>query len=195
MRSWGFLCAVACLLSVNSKPIPIAPPAVNNSVRLFQQISADLAPYAAGIDRSMVDKMYCSCVGPSFRVQIKGNELYIAGETHGFQSRNRNVKLALLEVARSFPDLPEVDFVLGSDDFSASESGVGGPIFAQVCMTADKMWKPPYHSCHLALSRENPDAASMHAMPVPQQARRSLPANAIMQGLLLSSALMYGGRH
>ena len=80
----------------------------------------------------MVDSMYCSSIGPSFRVQIKGQEVYIAGETRGFQSRNRNVKLALLEAARTFQDLPDADFILGSDDFSASESGVGGPIFAQV---------------------------------------------------------------
>ena len=114
--------------------------AFNTSNRLFQQISADLAPYAAGVDKSMVDSMYCSSIGPSFRVQIRDQEIYIAGETRGFHSRNRNVKLALLEVARTFQDLPDVDFVLGSDDFSASESGVGGPIFAQVLRDFPRDW-------------------------------------------------------
>ena len=124
MPSWSCLCAVACFASVSCI-------AFDTNHSLFHQISVDLAPYAAGVDKSMVDSMYCSSRDPGFRVQIKNQDIYIAGEVRGFQSRNRNIKLALLEVARTFQNLSDVDFVLGSNDFSAS-SGVGGPMFAQV---------------------------------------------------------------
>ena len=106
---------------------------------LFQQIAADLLPYTkCGISQAMVDGVYCGIQDPGFRVQIKHNKVYIAGEVKGFQSRNRNVKLALLDMASHYKQLPDVDFVVGTADFSASEvrpvPGMteGGPVFAQV---------------------------------------------------------------
>ena len=106
---------------------------------LFQQIAADLAPYAkCGISQAMIDGVYCGIQDPGFRVQIKHNKVYIAGEVKGFQSRNRNVKLALLDMASHYKRLPDVDFVVGTADFSASEvrpvlgMTEGGPVFAQV---------------------------------------------------------------
>lgn len=112
-----------------------SPPAPH----LFEQIAADLAPYAAcGISKAMIDGVYCGIQDPGFRVQIKRNKVFIAGEVKGFQSRNRNIKLALLDLASHYTKLPDVDFVVGTADFTASEvhpvPGMkeGGPIFAQV---------------------------------------------------------------
>lgn len=111
----------------------------NTTTQLFSQIAADLAPFAAsGISTAMVDGVYCGIQDPGFRVQIKHNKMYIVGEVEGFQSRNRNVKLALLDVARQYQQLPDVDLVLGTADFSASEvhnvpgMAAGGPVLAQV---------------------------------------------------------------
>lgn len=109
---------------------------------LYQQIDTDLAPYKArGINKSMVDGVFCGIRDPGFRVQIKNQEVYIVGEVRGFQSRNRNIKLALIDMASHHKDLPDVDFVMGTYDWTATEvqpvSGMeeGGPIFAQVCRT------------------------------------------------------------
>lgn len=38
----------------------------------------------------------------------------MVGEVEGFQSRNRNIKLALVDVAAEYTDLPDVDFVVGT---------------------------------------------------------------------------------
>ncbi len=123
-----FLCiaGLARSLTLNS-----SVPLFDSTSKLFKQISADLAPYAAGINSTMVDSVYCSTRAPGFRLQIKNQEVFIAGEVHGFQSRNRNIKLALLEVASHFADLPDIDLVIGSDDFSAEDHGHSGPILAQ----------------------------------------------------------------
>ena len=106
---------------------------------LYRQIDADLAPYKArGINKSMVDGVFCGIRDPGFRVQIKNQEVYIVGEVKGFQSRNRNLKLALIDMASHHKDLPDADFVMGTYDWTATEvqsvAGMedGGPVFAQV---------------------------------------------------------------
>ena len=114
-------------------------PLLESTSKLFNQISADLAPYAAGISSTMVDSVYCSTTAPGFRLQIKNREVFIAGEVHGFQSRNRNIKLALLEVASHFADLPDVDLVIGTDDFSAEDHSHSGPILAQASVQQQHM--------------------------------------------------------
>ncbi len=133
-----FLCiaGLAKSLTVNS-----SVPLLKSTSKLFSQISADLAPYAAGINSTMVDSVYCSTIAPGFRLQVKNQEMFIAGEVHGFQSRNRNIKLALLEVASHFADLPDIDLVIGTDDFSAEDHGHSGPILAQASLLA------AFHSC------------------------------------------------
>ena len=100
--------------------------------RLFDQIAADLAPFKAGITKAMVDNSYCDTTDPGFRLQVKDGEMYLVGEVFGFQSRNRNIKLALLEIASHFHDLPDVDLVLGSDDFASQSLTSQGPILCQV---------------------------------------------------------------
>ena len=75
---------------------------------------------------------------PGFRVHIKNQEVYIVGEVEGFQSRNRNIKLALVDVASEYQDLPDCDFVVGTYDWTATEVQPsygyesGGPVLAQV---------------------------------------------------------------
>ena len=86
----------------------------------------------------MIDGVFCGIRDPGFRVQIKNQEVYIVGEVKGFQSRNRNIKLALIDMASHHKDLPDVDFVMGTYDWTATEvqsvAGMedGGPVFAQV---------------------------------------------------------------
>ncbi|KAL0018931.1 hypothetical protein WJX79_001911 [Trebouxia sp. C0005] len=69
--------------------------------------------------------------------QIKNQEVYIVGEVEGFQSRNRNIKLALVDVAAEYTDLPDVDFVVGTYDWTATEVQPalgfeeGGPVLSQ----------------------------------------------------------------
>ncbi len=64
--------------------------------------------------------------------------MYIVGEVEGFQSRNRNIKLALVDVAAEHKDLPDVDFVVGTYDWTATEvqPALGfeedGPVLSQV---------------------------------------------------------------
>lgn len=112
------------------------------SAEMFQQIQVDLEPYAiSGISQSMIEGVYCGIRDGGFRVQIKDNRIYIAGEVVGIQSRNRNVKLQLLRLAIRYPILPEVDFVVGTGDCPAialrniSGMAIGGPVFVQVSST------------------------------------------------------------
>ncbi len=107
---------------------------------LFSQIAKDLSPYRKrGISDSMTNGVYCGIRDPGFRVQIKDQEVYIVGEVEGFQSRNRNIKLALVDVAAEYADLPDVDFVVGTYDWTATEVQPalgfeeGGPVLCQVC--------------------------------------------------------------
>ena len=109
------------------------------SAQMFQQIRVDLEPYVmSGISKAMVEGVYCGIRDGGFRVQIKDNRIYIAGEFVGIQSRNRNIKLQLLRFAVRYPSLPEVDFVVGTGDCPAialrNVSGIptGGPVFVQV---------------------------------------------------------------
>ena len=106
---------------------------------LFSQIAKDLSPYRKrGISDSMTNGVYCGIRDPGFRVQIKSQEVYIVGEVEGFQSRNRNIKLALVDVAAEYTDLPDVDFVVGTYDWTATEVQPalgfeeGGPVLSQV---------------------------------------------------------------
>ncbi len=106
---------------------------------LFSQIAKDLGPYRKrGISDSMTNGVYCGIRDPGFRVQIKNQEVYIVGEVEGFQSRNRNIKLALVDVAAEYTDLPDVDFVVGTYDWTATEVQPalgfeeGGPVLSQV---------------------------------------------------------------
>lgn len=132
MRSWTTILVILYVAwAADSRSLNSSLPFISPTGKLFNQISIDLAPYTAGINRAMVDKVYCS-TAPGFRVQIKDQEVYIAGEVRGFQSRNRNIKLALLELASQVTDLPDVDLVLGTDDFTADGAGHAGPILAQV---------------------------------------------------------------
>lgn len=117
----------------------MSTPRASTTPQLLEQIAVDLASYTtSGISRAMIDGVYCGIQDPGFRVQIKHNKIYIAGEVKGFQSRNRNIKLALLDLATQFKQLPDADFVVGTADFTASEvhsvPGMteGGPVFAQV---------------------------------------------------------------
>ena len=82
------------------------------------------------------------CCGPAgFRVQILSGQVYIAGEVIDWtwtQSRNRNVKLQLLDVAQHYR-LPDVDFLLLTGDWppedrSGQSTGcpLQGPVFMQV---------------------------------------------------------------
>lgn len=76
-----------------------------------------------------------------FRVQILSGQVYIAGEVidwHNTQSRNRNVKLQLLDVAQHYR-LPDADFLLLTGDWppedrSGQSTGcpLQGPVFMQV---------------------------------------------------------------
>ena len=107
---------------------------------LFSQIANDLGPYRKrGISDSMTSGVYCGIRDPGFRVQIKNQEVYMVGEVEGFQSRNRNIKLALVDVAAEYTDLPDVDFVVGPYDWTATEVQLalgfeeGGPVLSQVC--------------------------------------------------------------
>lgn len=78
-----------------------------------------------------------------FRVQIISGQVYIAGEVidwHNTQSRNRNVKLQLLDVAQHYR-LPDVDFLLLTGDWppedrSGQSTGcpLQGPVFMQVSL-------------------------------------------------------------
>lgn len=114
-----------------------------SAASLFDQISLDLAPYKEkGISASMIQGVYCGIRDPGFRVQIINQEVFIVGEVQGFQSRNRNIKLALVDVASSYGALPDVDFVIGTYDWTATtvrsmpEFEAGGPVLAQVDTTA-----------------------------------------------------------
>lgn len=78
-----------------------------------------------------------------FRVQILSGQVYIAGEVidwHNTQSRNRNVKLQLLDVAQHYR-LPDADFLLLTGDWppedrSGQSTGcpLQGPVFMQVSL-------------------------------------------------------------
>lgn len=136
------LCLLLLCISVSSRELVATYTVPDPPDELYHQIDTDLAPYKArGINKSMVDGVFCGIRDPGFRVQIKNQEVYIVGEVRGFQSRNRNIKLALIDMASHHKDLPDVDFVMGTYDWTATEvqpvSGMegGGPIFAQVCKT------------------------------------------------------------
>ena len=107
---------------------------------VFDQTSVDLSPYKeTGISASMIQGAYCGICDPGFRVQIINQEVFIVGEVQGFQSRNRNIKLALVDVASTYTTLPDVDFVIGTYDWTATtvqelpDFEAGGPVLAQVC--------------------------------------------------------------
>lgn len=113
-----------------------------STASLFDQISRDLAPYKEhGISASMIQGVYCGIRDPGFRVQIKNQQIFVVGEVQGFQSRNRNIKLALVDVASSYGALPDVDLVIGTYDWTATtvqtmpEFEAGGPVLAQVRAT------------------------------------------------------------
>ena len=152
----------SCCRYQDKSPVQLS----NSTKQLFQQIAADLAPYtASGVSKAMIDGVYCGIQDPGFRVQIKHNKIYIAGEVKGFQSRNRNVKLALLDLATHYQQLPDADFVIGTADFSASEvlpvPGMteGGPVFAQVRTYVANVPSLPQcnamHSIYLCLAQHN----------------------------------------
>ena len=136
------LTAACCLLLsslVSSRSLAATYTVPDPPAELYRQIDEDLAPYKArGINKSMVEGVFCGIRDPGFRVQIKNQEVYIVGEVKGFQSRNRNLKLALIDMASHHKDLPDVDFVMGTYDWTATEvqsvPGMeeGGPVFAQV---------------------------------------------------------------
>ncbi len=152
-----FLCmaGLAKSLTLNS-----SVPLLESTSKLFNQISADLAPYAAGISSAMVDSVYCSTTAPGFRLQIKNQEVLVAGEVQGFQSRNRNIKLALLEVASHFADLPDIDLVIGSDDFSSEDHGHSGPILAQASVQQQRMGvRVSVFTCYLQFKFFSSDAS------------------------------------
>ena len=142
----------------------------------------DLAPYtASGVSKAMIDGVYCGIQDPGFRVQIKHNKIYIAGEVKGFQSRNRNVKLALLDLATHYQQLPAADFVIGTADFSASEvlpvPGMteGGPVFAQV-----RICVPTWPVCRNAMQRNATHSNAqqcnaMHCIYLCLRSAQSLP--------------------
>ena len=89
--------------------------------------------------REVVD---CSRLA-GFRVQILSGQVYIAGEVidwYNTQSRNRNVKLQLLDVAKHYR-LPDVDFLLLTGDWppndrSGQSTGcpLQGPVFMQASL-------------------------------------------------------------
>jgi hypothetical protein len=74
-------------------------------------------------------------------VQVLSGQVYIAGEVidwHNTESRNRNVKLQLLDAAQHYR-LPDVDFLLLTGDWppedrSGQSTGcpLQGPVFMQV---------------------------------------------------------------
>ena len=74
-------------------------------------------------------------------MQVLSGQIYIAGEVidwHNTESRNRNVKLQLLDVAQHYR-LPDVDFLLLTGDWppedrSGQSTGcpLQGPVFMQV---------------------------------------------------------------
>ncbi|DBA77806.1 TPA: hypothetical protein ACH3X1_009163 [Trebouxia sp. C0004] len=115
---------------------------------LFAQITKDLAPYAAGITADMVNNVFCNTTEAGFRVQVRDRQVFIAGEISGFQSRNRNIKLALLEVVCQLRGVPDVDLIIATGDLSAADHGHAGPIFAQVFRTVSRqLMLVPAGSC------------------------------------------------
>lgn len=119
---------------------PAASRMMHSAASVFDQISVDLSPYKkTGISASMIQGVYCGIRDPGFRVQIINQEIFIVGEVQGFQSRNRNIKLALVDLASTYKALPDVDFVIGTYDWTATtvqetpEFEAGGPVLAQVC--------------------------------------------------------------
>ena len=119
---------------------------MHSAASVFDQILLDLAPYKkTGISASMIQGVYCGIRDPGFRVQIINQQVFIVGEVQGFQSRNRNIKLALVDVASTYTALPDVDFVIGTYDWTATtvqempEFEAGGPVLAQVCTSAISM--------------------------------------------------------
>lgn len=76
-------------------------------------------------------------------MQVLSGQVYIAGEVidwHNTESRNRNVKLQLLDVAQHYR-LPDVDFLLLTGDWppedrSGQSTGcpLQGPVFMQVSL-------------------------------------------------------------
>lgn len=119
---------------------------MHSAASVFDQILLDLAPYKkTGISASMIQGVYCGIRDPGFRVQIINQHVFIVGEVQGFQSRNRNIKLALVDVASTYTALPDVDFVIGTYDWTATtvqempEFEAGGPVLAQVCTSAISM--------------------------------------------------------
>ncbi|DBA98170.1 TPA: hypothetical protein ACH3X1_014789 [Trebouxia sp. C0004] len=75
----------------------------------------------------MVNNVFCNTTEAGFQVQIRNRQVFIAGEISGFQSRNRNVKLALLEVVSQLRDMPDVDLIIATGDLSAADHGHAGP--------------------------------------------------------------------
>lgn len=127
------------LLAALQQPPPAAR-LIHSAASVFDQISLDLAPYKeTGISASMIQGVYCGIRDPGFRVQIINQEVFIVGEVQGFQSRNRNIKLALVDIASTYTALPDVDFVIGTYDWTATtvqempEFEAGGPVLTQVC--------------------------------------------------------------
>lgn len=121
---------------------PTACRLMHSAASVFDQISIDLSPYKEkGISASMIQGVYCGIRDPGFRVQIINQEIFIVGEVQGFQSRNRNIKLALVDLASTYTALPDVDFVIGTYDWTATtvqempEYEAGGPVLAQVCIS------------------------------------------------------------
>lgn len=94
-------------------------------------------------------------------------EVYIAGEVIDWtwtQSRNRNVKLQLLDVAKHY-QLPDVDFVLLTGDWPPEDrSGqslgcpLQGPVFMQVCDACRLI----LHLGHVAFNQQNVDSGIPH---------------------------------
>ena len=115
--------------------------------------------------------MFCGIRDPGFRVQIKNQEVYIVGEVKGFQSRNRNLKLALIDMASHHKDLPDVDFVMGTYDWTATEvqsvPGMeeGGPVFAQVGGNVCS-YRPTCASCY-TLSSTDTHTSTLQPQDVP----------------------------
>lgn len=86
---------------------------------LFEQIELDFEPFlSTKITSLMVEQAYCACSSAGFRFQVVDNQLYVAGETRHIQSRHAHLKKQLLDLYRADGNLPDVDIVFGSSDFS-----------------------------------------------------------------------------
>lgn len=137
----SLLLRLCCALEFNSSGANSVKFPDSPADKLFTQITTDLHRFTkTGIHLDMIEQPYCSEREPSFRVQILSGQVYIAGEVidwHNTQSRNRNVKLQLLDVAQHYR-LPDVDFLLLTGDWppedrSGQSTGcpLQGPVFMQ----------------------------------------------------------------